>query len=76
MTNLEKWQNGLIELEDYFNYVSLPALIRLDECSLITDCPKFVKTHLEISKANIGKRTYIPYVLRLKKLREILNQTK
>jgi hypothetical protein len=69
---------SLPDLEQFFNSVSLPKEVRLSQCETITDVKKFVRSHLDVLKANSGNPAYMPFYERLLKLKEILtkNQTK
>ena len=67
--------NDIAELENYFAGIELPTQpIRLNQCSVITDCSQFIKSHLATVKANNGKRTFLPYLKRLQELKEVLTK--
>lgn len=69
----ERWEQNISELEHYFSNITLPSQpIRADECSIITDVPKFISAHLETYKANKGKYIFRPYLDRLIELKELL----
>lgn len=71
------WCEEIAALESYFATAQIPAVpVKIDECSTITDVPRFVAGHLSLVKANAGNRIFLPYLERLQRLREILeNQT-
>jgi hypothetical protein len=62
------WDDDIVALENYFSGIEL----KLYEWSTIVDCSLFVISHLATVKTNNGKRTYLPYLDRLQKLRELL----
>lgn len=70
----EDWSNDITELETYFTSIELPTQpIILNKWNTINDCTTFIETHFATVKANNGKRTFLPYLNRLKKLHEFLN---
>jgi len=63
------------ELEAFFNSATIPPRpIRLNQCSAINNPHLFIKGHLATVKYNNGKRTFLPYLIRLEQFREILTQ--
>jgi len=71
----QDWINTISELETYFASIELPTQpIRLNQCSVITDCSQFIKSHIATVKANNGKRTFLPYLKRLQELKEVLTK--
>jgi len=63
------------ELESFFDSVDLPTEpINLNEAETITDCKKFVKSHLEYLKGQKGNKAYLPYYNRLIQLYKILKK--
>jgi len=71
----QDWINTISELESYFASIELPTQpIRLNQCSVITDCSQFIKSHIATVKANNGKRTFLPYLKRLQELKEVLTK--
>ena len=67
------WDKDIKELEAYFKKAALPTEpIKLNAYSTIKDGPLFIKSHLATVKANNGKITYLPYLNRLKELKEFL----
>jgi hypothetical protein len=68
------WGQEIDELENYFKSIDLPNKpIHLNQCSLISDIPLFINGHISILRANDGKQVFIPYLKRLKKLKQILD---
>ena len=68
--NVETWDIDKLEL--FFRNNDLPeGSIRLDSCSVITDVPLFIKSHLDIVKAQHGKQRYLPYLHRLQEFRRL-----
>ncbi|NQU86798.1 MAG: hypothetical protein HQ541_13660 [Mariniphaga sp.] len=73
MPQAENWEQNINELEIYFNRIKLPTEpVRLNQCSIIIDVPKFINSHLTVVKKNNGERTYLPYLNRLQDLSEEL----
>ena len=71
----QDWSPIISELESYFASIELPTQpIRLNQCSVITDCSQFIKSHIATVKANNGKRTFLPYLKRLQELKEVLTK--
>jgi hypothetical protein len=69
---LESWEQEINELEKYFATVTLPASpIKLNPHSTISDCFKFVQSHLATVRANNGKPAFKAYLNRLKELKSI-----
>ncbi|MCK9291654.1 MAG: hypothetical protein WCR58_12310 [Bacteroidales bacterium] len=67
------WSNEIMELENYFSGIELPTYpVRLNQCSVITDCSLFVESHLSVVKANNGNKTYSPYLDGLIEFKNIL----
>jgi hypothetical protein len=67
------WDEKIYELKKYFSEITLPAQpIRLNQCSTITDIPKFIENHFSVVKGNNGKRSFKPYLERLNQLKSIL----
>lgn len=67
------WDKDIKKLEKYFSAAEMPIHpLRLNEASWITNVSKFVKSHLDIVKANSGNKTYKPYLDRLKELKKLL----
>jgi len=69
----QSWEKDIIELENYFAKIHLPSKpIRLNKCSTITNCSLFIESHLDKVKMHNGKRTYLPYLNRLKELKQVI----
>lgn len=70
----QNWNVEISELEAYFATVEIPAQpVRLNECTLITNVPLFIESHLSTVKANNGRNVYLPYLNRLQTLKQIIN---
>ena len=66
----EAWSQFIAELETFFAQCDSPTQeINLNQCTNITDCPRFIHNHLTIIKANNGKRAFLPYFDRLIELK-------
>jgi hypothetical protein len=67
------WGQEIDELENYFKSIELPNKpIHLNQCSLISDIPLFINGHISILRTNDGKQVFMPYLKRLKELKQIL----
>jgi hypothetical protein len=63
------------ELETFFNSATIPTQpIRLNQCCVVNNPSLFISGHLATVKHNNGKRTFLPYLNRLERFREILTQ--
>jgi|ERR1035437_680690 predicted phosphatase len=72
---LKNWQPEISELEHFFDAVKLPdAAIRLDNFRTIIDTSKYIKSHLDIVKAQSGKECYLSYLERLKEFERYLRK--
>ena len=70
----ESWELEIIDLEKYFATVTLPTSpIKLNSHGTISDCFKFVQSHLATVRANNGKPAFKPYLNRLKELKSVLD---
>ena len=68
------WNGRIMKIETFFNSIDLPAdEIRLSQCEVITDVQKFINSHLEYVERYNGNMTFEPYLLRLEKLKNILD---
>jgi hypothetical protein len=75
MTKEERWIKKTEELENFFNQCKMPTEpVKISICETITDCNGFVKSHIIIVKNFINNRHFIPYMLRLIKLKEIIEK--
>lgn len=73
----EKWTEEINELERFFQKYNLPEnQVRLSDCTVINDVKFFIKSHLSVVKANDGKRTFKPYLNRLRYLKEKIENTR
>lgn len=69
----QNWSNDITELESYFESINLPTqTVKLNRCSTITDCSRFIESLISTVKANNGKRTFLPYLNQLQELKRIL----
>jgi hypothetical protein len=70
----ESWEQNISELESYFAGIALPTQpVKLNRCSTITNCSLFIESHFAFVKTNKCKQTFLPYLLRLQELKQILN---
>ncbi|MDD3079704.1 MAG: DUF6371 domain-containing protein [Paludibacter sp.] len=73
----QNWSVEISELENYFVAVELPAQpVRLNQCTVITNVPLFIESHLSTVKANNGRNVFLPYLQRLQTLKQILANNK
>jgi hypothetical protein len=71
----ENWEQDIAELENYFAGITLPTQpIKLNRCSIITNCSLFIESHFTTVKANNGKRTFLPYLDRLQELKQAIKK--
>ena len=69
----ENWEQDITELENFFTDATLPTQpVWINEYGEITDCAVFIKIQLKIVKVNNGNTTFLPYLDRLKELRQVL----
>lgn len=69
----KNWEQDITELENYFANFILPTHhVKLNQCSTITDCSKFIESHFAFVKTNKGRRAYLPYLNRLQELKQVL----
>jgi hypothetical protein len=69
----ENWDTIIAELENYFASANIPKQpIKLNPFSTILSIPFFIESHLSYVKANNGKRAFLPYLDRLKELKNYL----
>jgi len=70
---IENWEQEIIDLEKFFSKISLPKQpIKLNNFSTITNCSLFIENHIATVKRNNGNKTYLPYLIRLKELKQVL----
>ncbi len=68
--------NEIQSLESFFNSIILPdPPIRLNQCCVILDLPKFISGHLAILKKYNGNPVFLPYFQRLQQLQQILKSS-
>ncbi len=68
------WDGRIMKLETFFNSIDLPTdEIRLSQCEVITNVQKFITSHLACVKRHNGNITFEPYLLRLEKMKNILD---
>ena len=64
-------------LQLFFQTATIPTdPVRLDQCSTILNVPNMVESHFETVKAQNGNPRYLPYILRLESLKQILSTLK
>jgi hypothetical protein len=68
----ENWTPELIELETYFKAVSLPAIVQLNKAEKITDVPLFIDTQFQTLSNYNGNKIFLPYLNRLKELKQFI----
>ena len=63
------WINEISDIENYFANMELPTQpVQLNGSSTITDCSRFIASHLAAVKRNNGNETFRPYIDRLNEL--------
>ncbi len=67
------WTEEIKELEEYFNSIELPETIQLSEGVTIVNVRGFIDGHLTFVKHNNGNQTFMPYLIRLMNLKDLLN---
>lgn len=68
------WSDEITDLEKHFASIEMPKHpVKLNGCGTITDCGTFVFKHLAMIKKNNGNKTFLPYLDRLRSLKQILN---
>lgn len=69
----QNWSKDITELETYFNTIQLPKNpINFKQGSKIIDCTVFIDSHFATVKRNNGNSTFLPYLNRLKEIKQIL----
>jgi len=68
----ENWLIEITDLEYFFKNRVLPTEIVLDKTTKITNVQKMVTSHIEIITAQAGNNLYLPYLMRLVKLKYTL----
>lgn len=70
---IEDWSKDIAELETFFSNIETPEQsIKLNANTCISNIYVFIENHLMITKANNGKLFFLPYLHRLKELKEVL----
>lgn len=68
------WNKEIEELEKFFEGKDIPDVeIKLDKGSLVMDVQQFAISHLSVLRANKNKEAFLPYMNRLKLVREKIN---
>jgi hypothetical protein len=66
----------LAQLAVFFASIQLPQPpIRLNQCTVLHDLPKFISGHLAILHKYNGNPTFLPYLYRIQKLKHILENS-
>ena len=69
----KSWEQDITELENYFTNITLPTQpVKLNQCSTIINCSLFIESHFAAVKANNGNKIFIPYLDRLKELKQLI----
>ena len=69
----QDWSKDIEELRAFFNSVTLPKKpIKLSSHETIANARLFITTNLATAKVNNGNITHLPYLERLKALKQIL----
>ena len=72
----ENWGSDITMLESFFSELILPkAPMKLDNCITVTDCDQFIRSHLGILNTYNGNRNFLPYLTRLKLLKEVTGES-
>lgn len=67
------WDHYIAELESFFSSVTVPLLpLKLNQCTKIVDFSKCVESHFATVKAHNGNKGYLPYLERLREIRDYL----
>jgi len=67
------WNKQITDLRSFYNSIEIPSEpIQLKQGETITDCFKFIKSHITIAIANDGNDRFKPYLDRLEELKTIL----
>lgn len=67
----DSWADEVDELAKWFAGAVLPVgPVSLGGGGKVTDCRKFIDAHLEVAKTNDGKATFLPYLQRLRLLKD------
>jgi hypothetical protein len=72
MNNAENWDKEIEELKTFLQNRDLPTKIELNNFITAINPKLFVDTHLSMIEENNGKKTFLPYLERLKQLKDKL----
>lgn len=50
----------------------IPDTLKLDDCSTVNNVKHVINTHISYIDANPGRRGFLPYYLRLKKIHDLI----
>jgi hypothetical protein len=68
-----EWSDQIKELEDFFKNTTPPKEpVKLNGCTTITDINNFIENHIATARANSDNKTFLPYLNRVKELKEVL----
>lgn len=70
--NTNNWNDEIKELETFFAANQIPDTINLTQVERITNTKKMIESHLNYVKANNGNMRFLPYLDRLKKVKELI----
>jgi Domain of unknown function (DUF6371) len=71
---IQDWSNDISDLEAYFASIEIPTQTVKLNSSTINNCSPFIESHITTVKANNGKLYFLPYLNRLKELKELLSK--
>ena len=64
-------------IEKFFKHAKLPETLRLDKCTVVTDCELFIKSTISTLKKQKGNSRYLPYYDKLNNAyQKLKNETK
>lgn len=67
----DDWKEEVEKLEVFYSSIEIPKTeVELNKHTRIKDCQLFVESHLSVIKSNNGNPTFLPFLERLKELRE------
>lgn len=73
-SELVNWDNEIVALELFFQEFPIPQEpIQLNQCSRITNANAFIKSGLTTAKTYRGSRAGLPYLERMKQLKELMS---
>lgn len=75
MAEIVKPKTKFADLEAFFKDAKYPTgSLQFDVGVVITNCKIFVESHMKFLRAHRGERLFLPYFLRLVRLKEILEE--